>query len=354
MRIAFLSRWNATCGVSFHAELVSKELMKRGHSVLVFAPDLESAGRWWHHKVIREDENYVKRVYREVSPQGEDGGLDLEEIIKEDFDLLLVESYEKLPYKDVEILIKRLKEKGVPAIAVIHEGLKEEVGYNLNLFDRVVVFDFRFVKEVVSSIDPEKVVEIPYPCIPPVKRTRKFAEDSRIIFTSFGRQPIEEYEDFIEVLERIREKYPNIIYRIVRSGEPISIAKEWITQERRILDLEDIYRLLGSADIHLLPKGNTKRVVVSSTFCQTAGSLCPVVSRRSRFFETLEAESSTPIVLYKDRKDLEKKILMLIEDDRFRKKIVENMKRYAEENSVSRVVDRFESLFNSVLIEDIK
>jgi glycosyltransferase involved in cell wall biosynthesis len=350
MKIALLSRWNATCGVSLHAELVGRELIRRGHSLLVFGPDLRSAGRWWHHKVIREDEPFVRRVYRELSPEGKEGGLRAEEVLKENFDILLVESYEKLPYRDVEELVRSLKEKGVPSIAVVHEGLREEIGYDLNLFERVVVFDGRFKKEVVGDLEEGKVAEVPYPCLPPVRRKRRFGEDGRVVFASFGRQPEEEYRDFLEVLRIIKRDYPNVVYRVVRSGDPLGVSEGWIIQECRVLDLKGIYDLLGSSDLHLLPKGDTKRVVVSSTFCQTVGSLCPVVSRKSRFFEALPAGDLSPVALYEDEEQLEKVLRRLIEDEAFRERLRENMRRYAQENSVSRVVDRLEELINSVLV----
>ncbi|MDQ7039047.1 MAG: glycosyltransferase [Aquificota bacterium] len=351
MRIALISRWNATCGVSLHAELVARELMERGHSVVVFAPDLESAGRWWHHKVVREDEQFVRRVYKELSPSGEEGSLDVERVLAERFDVLVVESYEKLPYGDVCALVESLKDRGVPSVAVVHEGLKEDIGYDLNLFDRVVVFDSRYRKEVVTGVDEEKVVEIPYPCLPPVGRKRRFAEGGRIVFASFGRQPPEEYEDFFRVLRRVRKEYPQILYRIVRSGEPLHVKESWVVQESRVLDPKGIYELLGTSDIHLLPKGDTEKVVVSSTFCQTVGSLCPVVSRRSRFFETLDTGGLSPIALYSNREDLEALIHRLIEKEDFRNRLIQNMRSYAEKNSVKVVADRFEDLLNSVLVE---
>ncbi len=350
MRIALLSRWNATCGVSLHAELVGRELLKRGHSLKVFAPDIDSAGRWWHHRMIREDEPFVRRVYTEISPEGEEGLIREEEVIRESFDILLVESYEKLPYRSVEDLVVRLRKEGIPSVAVVHEGMKEEVGYSFGIFEKVIVFDERFKEEVVGGIGEDKVIVIPYPCLPPVRRTREFGEGDRIVFTSFGRQPPEEYRDYLEALRRVRRHYPNVVYKIVRSGSPIEVKEDWVLQEVKVLDIEGIYKLLGGSDVHLLPKGDTNRVAVSSTFCQTVGSLCPIVSRRSRFFEALPGGEESPVVLYDSVEDLEELIVKLIEDEDFRNRITENMRRYAEENSVKKVTDRIEELLNSVLV----
>ena len=39
MKMAILARWNTACGMSLHAELIGKELVKNGHSLTVFAPN---------------------------------------------------------------------------------------------------------------------------------------------------------------------------------------------------------------------------------------------------------------------------------------------------------------------------
>jgi len=109
VKLGLISRWNATCGVSLHAELIGRELLRRGYTLQVFAPLAESAGRWWHHRLIREDEPFVKRVYTELSPQGEEGRLNPEHVLREPPDVLIVESYEKLPYRDLERLVADLK-----------------------------------------------------------------------------------------------------------------------------------------------------------------------------------------------------------------------------------------------------
>ena len=337
--------------MSLHAELVGRELLKRSHTIKVFAPYLQSAGRWWHHKLIREDEDFVERIYSELSPDGEEGHLDVDKVLKEDFDFLLVESYEKMPYRDTEQLIKKLKEKGIPSLAVIHEGTAEDIKYDLSLFDAVVVFDGRYREEVIAGKVPEeKVYEIPYPCLPPVERERKFADDGRIVFFSFGRQPIEEYEDFVAALREIHKRFSNIVYRVVRAGQLLEVSDPWIVQEERILDIDEIYRYLLSSDFHLLPKGNTRRVVVSSTFYQTVGSLCITVSRDSRFFETHKREGS--IILYEDRGDLVVKLTKAIEDETFREEVRRSAYKLALHNSVKRITDRFEELINSIVVKN--
>lgn len=351
MKIGILSRWNATCGVSLHAELLGRELLRRGYVVKVFAPFLSSANKWWHHKIIRPDEVYVRRVYTETSPEGSEGSLEKKKLLAEKLDLLLVESYEKIPYKDVEELAKVLKDKGIPSIAVVHEGAYEDIGYtDMSAFEAVVVFDERYIKEVLKErVEQTKVHVIPYPCHPVREGKRKFMEDGKITFFTFGRQPKEEYKEYIEALRALSEEFENIRYRIVRADELLEVSYNWVVQERKVLDLEEIYQYLHGSDFHLLPKGRTRRVVVSSTLCQVLGALCTTVAPKSRFFESLPQGEGTPVVLYDNVEDLVVKLKRLISDGRLRERIKENAREYVEENSVGMIADRFENLIHKSL-----
>ena len=104
-----------------------------------------------NHKVIREeDEEFVVRCYDELNPNTMGGGsFEEDRVLSEELDILVVESYASLPYREVEKVIRRLKNKKVAAIAVIHEGCRDHIGYNLGLFDALVVFDERYVEEIV-------------------------------------------------------------------------------------------------------------------------------------------------------------------------------------------------------------
>jgi len=333
-------KWNATCGVSLHAELIGRELLRRGYTLQVFAPLAESAGRWWHHRLIREDEPFVKRVYTELSPQGEEGRLNPEHVLREPPDVLIVESYEKLPYRDLERLVADLKKMGIPSLAVVHESSPQDLRYeDLSLFE----YRREVLRDRAGSVNVEV---LPYPCLPVREGKRRFAEDGKIVFLSFGRQPKEEYREYVSVLRRLREDYPQILYRVIRASDPLRLEEEWIEEELRILDIKDIYRLLHSSDIHLLPKGRTRRVVISSTLYQTLGSLCPTVAPMSRFFETIPRGDEAPLLLYEGEADLEEKLRSLLESEELRISLRENARRFVTENSVSRVVDRLEQILH--------
>ncbi|ADC65804.1 glycosyl transferase group 1 [Ferroglobus placidus DSM 10642] len=341
MHIAVLSRWNATCGVAMHAELIVPEFLKMGHDVTVFAPYVESASRWWHHKVVRKDEDFVVRCYEEVSPEGEGGKINFDEILKRSFDVLLVESYGSVPHLEVQKLAGELKKKGIKTFVVIHEGYKKDLRYSdFSNFEKLAVFDERYVNELLNSVR-DKTTVIPYPCHPLNPTKRKFAEDG-LKFFSFGRQPINEYDPFFKALETLEKDY-EFTYRVIRSNGELPYERKWLIQERkRLRDNREVYEELHKADIFMIPKGQTNGVVVSSTLYQCMGALIPTVVPNTRHFEMHEKE----VVKFNDAKDLSEKIRRLIEDEKYRKSVVENAKKYVEENDSRKIAERFIKLFN--------
>jgi hypothetical protein len=103
MRIGILSRWNATCGISLHAEALGREWAAKGHEILVFAPLEDTADADWHHRHLDvADESWVKRVYAEVNDPLEDGWVDVEELLSHRYDVFLIEGYFRLPVKSLK------------------------------------------------------------------------------------------------------------------------------------------------------------------------------------------------------------------------------------------------------------
>jgi len=355
MRIAIFSRWNATCGISLHAELLGREFINLGHEILVFAPYVNSANRWWHHKIIKDDEDYVIRCYYENDPiEGTSGRVDEDKILQHKFDVLLVESDRCIPYRSVEKLVSKLRGK-CPVILVIHEGLKEHIQYSdLSIFDAIVVFDNRYINEVIGNGKHGNIHIIPYPCHPPVSRKRRAFGEDLIKFFSFGRQPINEYDDYINTLSWL-DKLLHLRFRylVIRSDQPLPYKASWLIQNTGRLPTSEIYKILQDVDVHFIPKANTRKVVVSSTFYQTVGSLTPIIAPYTRHFEAIpKINGMKPIILYRNIEELKSVVIKIIEDNKFRRKIIDTMRKFALKNS-SRIIAQkflilFESLFESI------
>jgi len=351
MKVGIFSRWNATCGVSLHATLLVRALRELGHEVLVFAPTVESANRWWHHKIIQADENFVIRCYRERPPRSEEkGDIEFGKILPHRFDLFIVESYPSLPHRAVEQLL-RLMDWHTVKVMVVHEGRREDLAYeDVSVFDAIAVFDSRYCREVLAD-GTKHVHIIPYPCRPTKANPRTFAEDG-LRFISFGRQPIHEYSPYLEALARLSSKY-RFAYQVVRCSEALPVQRPWLHQAFKTIREDDLYPLLQRADVHLIPKGQTDATVVSSTLFQCLGSLVPTVAPLTRHFELFDGSPNSPVVLFKNTSDLVEKLERLIGDREFRQRIVRNAVHYVKNNRDLNIARRFLQLYDDLFREKL-
>jgi glycosyltransferase involved in cell wall biosynthesis len=351
MKILIVSRWNATCGISMHAELLGRELAKK-HEIKVLAPYLETANDWYHVKIENPDEDYVIRGYEQPKERWGEGKIH-PLIYEENFDVIIFEGGSHLlPVKTLLKIFPKIKAK---KIYVCHDAdLRwfSEDFFQLD-FDAVIAFDWRYQEMLLKKYPKEKVYIIPYPCLPIFKgdknqfRKELNIEKDKIILFTFGRQPLNEYEDYFWLVEQLKEKY-NIKYLIIRSAKE---EKEEFPQievleiRRGALPNEVILKYLVASDIHLIPKRkDQKDIVVSSTVCQTMGTLTPIVFPDTRYVELLDKE----VVKYKDREDLKEKVIRLIEDKDYRKAIITAAEKYVKENSQEVVAEKFIELFKSL------
>jgi len=364
LRIGILSRWNATCGISLHAELVAREWAAAGHKVVVFAPYPTSAGEDWHHKLIEgaEEEPWVMRCYDETDePTG--GRIDIEKVLSFDMDVMVIEIYGRLPARSLGRLVRIVRSRGVPVVGVVHLTTPREfepfAGIELNAY---VVFDRRYVDEILARYLPKerlaRVKEIPYPCVKGLRvepRRPGFAS-GKVLFFTFGRQPPEEYRDYLDALDRLSRSY-DLVYWVIRSDGLLRVEKPWLVQWRRRPPLDEVYSYLKAADVHLIPKSRGfGKVVVSSTVYQTLAAYVPTVIPDGRYVETIPSDSDGigPVVKYKDLDDLTEKLRALIEDDGLRRRVVEEARRFVERHGSDRIAARFVELFEELLSQPLR
>ena len=359
MRIAMMSRWNATCGVSLHAEIIGRKFRELGHDVVVYAPTLKSADTDWHHRHISVvDEPWVHRIFEETEeylyPAG--GSIRSEEILENDYDAFIVESVNRFPVNEFKRIASKIRKKA-PLILVMHLGYIRDADPLMEInWDGIVVFDSRYVREILSIYGKrveEKVVEIPYPCpiLDDVKPARPKSLKGGFLFLTFGRQPMWEYLDYVRALRRLSERY-DFKYLIIRSDHELPFRDEWIVQRCERPEIKMVHRYLRGSDIHLLPKGDTRAVVVSSTLTQTIYSGTPTVVPDTRHFELIPVDEDGfgPIVKYRigDTHDLERKLSTLIEDGDLRRRISKAAREYAKKYSDDFVARKFLDLIKSL------
>jgi len=329
-----------------------------GYDVSVFAPRLKSASKDWHHRKIKvRDEKWVARIYDETIemkyPFG--GSIDYS-ILEKDYDVLIAELYGRLPIAEFAKIADKIREKS-KLIGVIHVGYRRDIEPILKIkWDALVIFDERYYNELLRGHDLSgigKIEEIPYPFailedVSPIRPS--FAEEGSLLFT-YGRQPELEYVDYVRALRKIREKCP-FKYFVLRSGQKLPIDEPWLHQEIDRPRLHKIYGYLLGSDIHLLPKGDTRAVVVSSTIYQSLYAGTPTIVPDTRYYETIpvDEEGVGPVVKYRfgDVEDAVKKIERLMKDESLRKEVSERAKEYALKNSDENIAKKFLELINSL------
>ena len=352
-----MSRWNATCGASFHAELLCRRLSLMGYEVLVFAPSLESANADWHHRRIRvRDEGWVMRGYEEADElRYPYGGSVSREIIEEDYDVLIVEIYNRLPIAELEKISEKLRRKG-RLIGVLHLAWRRDIPPILRIaWDALVIFDQRYYDELLSGQDLSRIgriEEIPYPfaIVEKVSPRRIEEAEDKFLFFTYGRQPELEYIDYIRGLREICMDGKSI-YFVLRSDGKLPINEPWIIQKVDRPSLKRIHEYLRGADLHLIPKSDTRGVVISSTVNQSLYSGTPTIVPDTRYFETIPSyEDGGPLMKYRlgDLEDLGEKIRLLMKDEGVRGDLADRAREYARRMSDEVIARRFLELIGSL------
>ncbi len=342
MKIAIMSRWNTACGVSLHSELIGRGFKERGYDVVIFAP---FASRDWHHRRLNvRDEDFVYRCY------DEDGYINKDIILAENYDVIIFEGLKHLPIEKLRSIFNDIRKKA-KTVAVIHHQDEKEIRalYQLN-FDCIVVFDSRYLQEVVPKNFHKKCYIIPYPFSEGynVNPKRYHIFKDKILFFSFGKQPVHEHEIYINVLKNLRKKY-DLVYFVIKSYWNLIPRYNWIYVEKKTISLKEAYEYLKGADFHLIPKSPTRKVVVSSTVAATLASLCPTIVPNTRHFEMFE--DYNPVVKFNDEVELENKIIELIEEDEIRKGLITNMKKHVKMYSYKKIVNQYINLFKKLMYE---
>ncbi len=355
-----MGRWNATCGVSLHAEILGRELVKLGHKIILFSPTLTSANKDWHHRHVDiDDEAWVHRVYEETDeytyPFG--GVVDTEAILNEDYDIFVVEAYNRFPINEFRKISAEVRKKA-PIVMVLHLGFIRDFEPLADLrWDAITVFDERFINEVLKPfgeavVSKATIIPYPYAVIEGVIAERPPFAEGKLLFITYGRQPPEEYIDYVRALRKLQSKY-DIVYWIIRSDGELPFKDEWIHQSLMRPDIMHLHKYVKGADIHLLPKGETGGVVVSSTLNQILYAGIPTVVPDTRYFEYIPVNELGfgAVVKYRqgDTIDLNKKLIALIERKELRDEVSREARALALKNSDEIIAKKYLELFTKLL-----
>ncbi len=352
IRVALMSSWNAICGVSIHAELIGREIVKMSHYLRVFAPiQYEDDGT---RLCFLTDEPYVTRNYSfmrygdRLTDEEIHSGLFLDPspLLQEDFDLLIVEKPSSVPLKK---LIKALHHFQGKTLAIIHEDRKPENPYFYKPdWDSVVVFDERY-KELFSDVfSDEKIHIVPYPCHPIdvrdkelVRRKLNLPEDVDLVL-SFGRiHKPEELLSSLFLLWKRRE----FTYLCLTGTPELYASMKRLEKRYPFLRIKfdrppigGLYDYLNAADAILMHReeprhitGEPRNLAISSAAHLCLGALVPVLCSDVALFSSFKGE----VLKYRNLEEM-KKLLELVLDGKVND-LKARVRKFVNERSADKI-----------------
>jgi glycosyltransferase involved in cell wall biosynthesis len=344
MKIAIMAAWNTTSGVAMHAEPIGKALKKMGHKVIIFS---FSKNDFHGEGITAKDENYVIRCF---GTRTNTDKLDPRPFLERSYDILLVEDLGMLPVNKLANIIHPIKRKA-KVVHVIHENTicNHSWFYKID-WDKVVYFDHR--QDFLQKIYPDAEY-IPFPCFPirsgdkmAARRRLKLPLKKKIIY-SFGQRGYHSY--YRDLPPRLKRKA--VLLHVVESGHQMLEAltpTDWrIVRKRKPLTTREFDDYLFASDAVILHKFQSREhAVISSTVYQALGTGCPIfVPSQSDFFHDWKKE----VVHYKDITLLNQQLIGMLGNEKKRKRLNKEAKKFVETHSPERIAGKFVDLFERLL-----
>ena len=349
MNITMMSRWNIPCGVSTHAELLGRALVKLGHNLKVLAP-VE-----YEDYQTDKDEPYVLRCYRR-SKKKEGFFFNPQPFLEDNCDIFIVQNLEILPMEELLKIYPKIKERA-KTVFVVHEGKppKDSTFYKFD-WDAIVCFDERYRKFLCKIYPEDKIKIIPYPCHPLMPGDKKEARlklnlplDKKIIF-NYG-IGIYRHLHLLPTIERVSKKYPLIFLTLTHIQEWFDLFDAAKTRYKFIelrngkLPVDTLYTYLHASDCLLIHKDSAEAVVVPSTAYLCLGAGRPILAYNTNFFETFDKE----VLKYSS---LQEALEDVFEERDNVKSVLRTAEEFVKENSSIEVAKKFIQLFELLLNPD--
>ena len=346
MNITMMSRWNIPCGVSTHAELLGRALVKLGHNLKVLAP-VE-----YEDYQTDKDEPYVLRCYRR--PKKKEGFFfNPQPFLEDNCDIFIVQNLEILPMEELLKVYPRIKEKA-KTVFVVHEGKppKDPTFYKFD-WDAIVCFDERYKRFLCNIYPEDRIKIIPYPCHPLMPGDKKEARlklnlplDKKIIF-NYG-IGIYRHLHLLPTIERVSKKYPLIFLTLTHIQEWFDLFDAAKTRYKFIelrngkLSINTLYTYLHASDCLLIHKDSAEAIVVPSTAYLCLGAGRPILAYNTNFFETFDKE----VLKYSS---LQEALEDVFEQRDNVKSVLRTAEEYVKENSSIEIAQKFIQLFELLL-----
>lgn len=352
LKIALMSRWNAACGTSLWAELIGRELMKRGYELFILTPFNDDK------LTVESDEEDVRRCYsiyrfgwKEVEKE-----LDPRPFLNLDYNIFIAQGFGFITcMEQFRQIYSRIKEKA-RTIYIVHERTPSSSPFTEFDWDALVCFDERYRKVLSKAFRGEECRIIPYPYYPVVKgdmreaRGRLNLPQSKRIILSFGWR-IEDYIPLFPIIEEVNEKLP-LKYVMVADPRVATrldeiAGRNFIELRYEVPSTDRLYTYLHASDCFLMHRKDVgkREVVVSSAIHMCLGSLTPIVTTATRYVEMLKNE----VIKYSNLYQLKDKLIGIFENSNFVSRTIKEAERRVKENSAEKVTGEYVRLFDSLL-----
>ncbi|MCD6083161.1 hypothetical protein J7J59_03515 [Candidatus Aerophobetes bacterium] len=345
MKIGMMSAWNQTSGVSIHAELVGREWVKAGHSLKVFSFLEED---FHGHSLIGVDEEYVIRCFG--TPM-RSNYLNPIPFLREDYEFFVVQDPGMLPRDKLGKIFHHIRKRAKTILVEHTNKLVDDPSFYQFEWDAIVCFDKRY-EEFLKEVYPEERIHIiPFPCHPWKEGSKEKARkklglplDRKIIFV-FG-QKWRNMLDTVPALLEMSKRYPLLIliFSAAQRVYGFDELKDVTVIRKEVLEQKRIYDYLYAADAMIFGKHSTEGAVLSSTAHLIMGSGCPIIARKSNFFELMDRE----VLNYEDLEEFKGCLVSAFEHDKRYEECRKAARKYVEENSSEKIAKRFISLFEKL------
>lgn len=242
-------------------------------------------------------------------------------------------------------ILELLRGLRMPVVTTLHTVLRDPLPEQkavlqevVSLSDRVIVMANRAQEFLtrIYQVPTEKVVHIPHgipdlPFADPVDYKEPLGVEGRIVLLTFGLlSPGKGIEYVIQGLPRIVKIHPQVVYIILGATHPHvrreqgetyrlrlqTMARELGVEEHvifhnRFVDLDELLRYLGMADVYVTPYLGEAQIV-SGTLAYALGAGKAVVSTPYWYAEEMLAEGRGRLVGFRDADAIARNILDLL------------------------------------------
>lgn len=364
MRIGLVSTWGTRCGIAQYSKYLAKSLSSLGAEVIIFAE---------HSDLLEEHDNDEIKVIRCWSRFQHDLHQVFRASQSASVDIMHLQ-HEYSLFEDHELMrfLTELKSIGIKSVVTMHSVVRSRAteAKIFSLVDKIVVHS-EHCRSFMHNINDysNKVIIIPHgsPNIVVMNTSelkKKLNIKSDHIITSFGfMQPYKGFEEVLEAVIQLKQKYQDILYLIISSirlKEKHSLEYYW--KLRRIISRYGIsgnvrlyhdflpepviQEMLQLSNIIVLYYGFNLTNATSAAVRFALASMRPVIVSDIGFFADLNSEVVK--VQPNSPKKLAQSIINLFENNTLQDQLIKNARRLITRTSWPLIAKKHLQMYNDL------